>query len=77
MSTEIAIPDVVASVNIDLHKSMSISSISSIASITSQPLLHSLGSLSRPPPSLRVDDSAIHGSLLDGISHARAKLDAR
>ncbi|KAH9003978.1 kinase-like protein [Lactarius hatsudake] len=74
MSTEIAVPDVVASVNIDLHKSMS---ISSIASITSQPLLHSLGSHARPPPSLRLDDSAAHGSLLEGIPHARAKLDAR
>jgi hypothetical protein len=77
MSTEIAVPDVVASVNIELHKSMSLSSISSIASITSQPLLHSLGSLPRPPPSHRLDDSALHGSLLDGIPHARAKLDAR
>lgn len=77
MSTEIAVPDVVASVNIDLHKSMSISPISSIASITSQPLLHSLGSLPRPSPPLRLDDSAAYGSLLDGIPHARAKLDAR
>ncbi|KAH9065704.1 kinase-like protein [Lactarius vividus] len=74
MSTEIAVPDVV---NIDLHKSMSISSISSIASITSQPLLHSLGSHARPPPSLRLDDSAVHSGLLEGIPHARAKLDAR
>ncbi|KAH9081610.1 choline kinase cytoplasm [Lactarius deliciosus] len=56
---------------------MSISSISSLASITSQPLLHSLGSHARPPPSLRLDDSAVHGSLLEGIPHARAKLDAR
>ena len=74
MSTEIVVPDVVASVNIDLHKSMS---MSSIASITSQPLLHSLGSHPRPTPSLRLDDSAVHGSLLEGIPHARAKLDAR
>ena len=76
MSTEIAVPDV-ASANTDLHKSMSISSMSSIASITSQPLLHSLGSRSRTAPSLRLDDSATHGSLLEGIPHARAKLDAR
>ena len=74
MSTEVAVPDIVASVNIDLHKSMSLSSISSI---TSQPLLHSWGSLPRSPPSLRFDDSAAHGSLLEGIPHARAKLDAR
>jgi hypothetical protein len=74
MSTEIVVPDVV---NIDLHKSMSISSMSSIASITSQPLFHSLGGHPRPAPSLRFDDSAAHGSLLEGIPHARAKLDAR
>ena len=77
MSTEFAVPDLVASVNIDLHKSMSLSSISSITSITSQPLLHSLGSLPRQAPSLRLDDFAVHGSLLEGIPHARAKLDAR
>jgi len=77
MSTEFAVPDVVASVNIDLHKSMTLSSMSSITSITSQPLLHSLGGHPRPAPSLRLDDFAAHGPLLEGIPHARVKLDPR
>ncbi|KAI0308251.1 kinase-like domain-containing protein [Multifurca ochricompacta] len=77
MSTEIAVPDVANSVNIGLHRSMSMSSISSIASITSQTSLHSFGGLPRTPPSFRSDDFAVHGGLLEGIPHIRAKLDPR
>lgn len=69
MST-IAVPDVLS---IDLQP-MAISSMASIASMASQPLLHSLGS---PPPCLRLDDSSVHGSFLEGLPHVRARLDAR
>ncbi len=73
MST-VAIPD---TVNIDPHRPMAMSSISSNTPITSQPLHHSLGCPPRTSPYVRLDDSSLHGGLLEGLPHVRARLDAR
>lgn len=69
MSTEVAVPD---AVNVDIHRPMS--SISSNASITSQPLL---GCPIRNRSYARIDDSSSHGGFLEGIPHVQARLDAR
>jgi hypothetical protein len=76
MFTEIALPDPIDTINIDLHKSMSMSFVSPIAPVTSQSLHHPLGSAPRNPQSLCPDDSA-HSIFLEGLPHVRAKLDAR
>lgn len=70
MSTKIAVPDVV---NIDLHRPLVISSASPNALIASQPVLHSLANPPLSPTYPRPDDS----SVLDGLPHVRARLDAR
>lgn len=56
---------------------MAMSSISSNAPIASQPLHHSLGCPPRTSPYVRLDDPSLHGGLLEGLPHVRARLDAR
>ena len=71
MSTEVAVPD---AANVDLHRPVVMSSISSNASITSQPLL---GCPIRNRSYARIDDSSSHDGFLEGLPHVHARLDAR
>ena len=69
MSTKLAAPDV--NVNIDLHRPLAMSSISSNTRKSS----HSSG-IPRNSTYLCSDDS-VHGGVLEGMPHVRAQLDAR